>query len=106
MINDDNDVRLSGIIVGNVYKADSSGRLALNFTIEWSKYGASGEKFYRHTVVCFDPIASKIEPSLKNGVFVKCRGHLLSQSLIILEDGKPVPRDIDKVSIDYIEVEE
>lgn len=107
MIDHDNDVRLEGILIGNVYKSESNGKLAINFTIETTKYSGKDARCYPHTVVMFDPQASKVEHLLVNGAFVKARGHLLSQLVTILDEtGKPVSRYIDKVAIDFIQIDE
>jgi hypothetical protein len=107
MINDDNEVRLSGILIGNIYKSESNGKLALNFTIETKKYSGTDSKCFPHSVVMFDPQASKVERLLVNGAYVKARGHLLSQPVTALDEtGKPTSRYIDKVAIDYIEIDE
>jgi hypothetical protein len=103
MCDDNNFTLLEGIVTGNVYTSESNGKLALNFTIESRKMSAErGEQFFPHSVVMFDPLASKMKDQIKNGVFVKTRGHLLSQSVTVLDsDGKATPRVIDKVVIDF-----
>ena len=107
MINDDNEVKLSGYVIGNVYKSEAGGKTALNFTIETKKYSGTESKCFPHSVVMFDPQASKVQHLLVNGAFVKTRGHLLSQPLTVLDEtGKPTSRCIDKVTIDYIEIDE
>ena len=107
MIDDDNNVQLEGTLIGNVYPSESNGKRALNFTLETRKFSGGEARCFPHTVVMFDPQASKVEKLLANGVYVKARGHLLSQLVTILDEtGKPTSRYIDKVAADFIQIEE
>jgi hypothetical protein len=108
MVNDENLVLLEGVITGNIYKSDNGGKVALNFTIESKKYNSEGEeRNYPHPVVVFDPLSTKYESRIKNGTYVKGRGHLMAQTISIVDDaGKTSSRAIDKVVLDYIETDE
>ena len=108
MISDDNFVQLSGVVSGNVFVSEDNGEPVLNVTLESKKYNKAGqEKFFLHPVVIFPPKSIEFQDKIKNGVFVKGRAHLMSQELMVLDrNGNPTSRLVDRVVLDYIEVDE
>ena len=107
-ISDMDLVILEGTVIGTPFKSMVGDKTALNFTIETMRHSNYGDKTYNHQVVLWNKLADEFESKIKNGVYIRGRGHLQVNKLTYkdIETGEIKTMEYDKVSLDYIEVTE
>ena len=105
-MDDQNLVLLEGTIIGSVDEQVTGDTRALNFTIESKKGTRNGDKFFRHQIVVWNKTATEVCEKVKNGVYVRIRGHLQQSQLVVGEGDTAKVVYFDKACADFIEIAE
>ena len=103
MINDINSVMLEGTVVGDVFISEKDDKKAMNFMLRCDRFIDGRMESWMHPIVAWNYVAEKHLDDVKDGVYVRIRGHLQNGSFE-KEDGKRIT--YSKVCADKIEVEE
>jgi len=104
-IEDMNLVLLEGTVISTVNIQDDGNKKAINFALEVQKNSSTGApKFFKHNVVAFNTLVDRFRDVIKNGSYVRVRGHLIEASLAVGEGEQAKIVVFSKVCADFIEV--
>lgn len=102
MINDDNEVRLEGIVFRTPEEFDTDGKKVMNFAIENTRYTANGVDRQLYNCVAWNKAVERFGGRIVEGARVRIKGHLQS-NVYVLPDGKEFK--YTKVCVDFLEAE-
>ena len=107
-INDRNQVFLEGTIRGTPRYSVSpgSGKGCLNVTIDQLKYIGGEKRYFSVDVVLFEPMSEMYKSVLKDGMFVSCEGHIISQDIAITVGEETKTVKTMKSVISFLQYEE
>lgn len=107
-ISDMDLILLEGTVIGTPYKSTVGEKTALNFMVETMRHSSYGEKTYIHSVVIWNKLADEFEGKIKNGAYIRGRGHLQVNKLTYkdIETGEVKTMEYDKPCYDWIEITE
>lgn len=100
MISDLNRVDLEGTVMFTPEVVEKDDKKAINFLIENCREGKNGIMKFRYNCVVWGTSVEKVQDRLKEGAYVRIRGHLQDNTLD-LPDGKVF--HYTKPCADYIE---
>lgn len=103
MINDLNSAMLEGTIVGDIFVSEKDDKKAMNFIVRCERVVEGRIESWMHPIVAWNFVTDKYKDSLKDGMYVRIRGHLQNGSCIN-EEGKRIV--YSKICADKIEFEE
>ena len=101
MINDENEVRLEGVVFRTPDEYDAGdGKKVMNFAVENTRNGTDSQLY---NCVIWNRVLEKYRHLIIEGDFVRIKGHLQSNTLE-MPDGKLFK--YAKVCVDHLESEE
>jgi hypothetical protein len=105
-INDENSLKLEGQIKGDVrFSTSPNGKGCLNVSIEGAKFINGEKRYFEYEFCVFEPKCFEWKDVLKEGMFVKISGHLMSNTIAIGEGENTKLVRTHKPVADFIEVE-
>lgn len=104
-IRDLNEASLEGTVVDNPVLVDANDKRALNFVVESRVYTDGEERYYRHGCVLWGDLIDRYEKYIRNGIFLRMKGHLQSGILSYVDNGIAKTLYYDKINVKFLEAD-